>query len=120
MRGIFAGCCASADKQSGRSKVLSAKPTIFFIMMFLLRLLSTLRSLPTALCPLSLDHLVRSNQHLLWNRHADLLRRFQIDDELELRRLLHGEIGGLRAFEDLIHIRSGAPVQVGNAHAVTH
>ena len=29
-------------------------------------------------------------------------RRFQIDDELELRRLLHRKIGGLGAFQDLI------------------
>ena len=45
---------------------------------------------------------------------------FQIDDELELRRLLHGEIGGLSAFQNLVHIGGGAPVQVGKAHAVGH
>ena len=28
-------------------------------------------------------------------------------------RLLHREIGGLGAFQNLVHIRSGAPVQVG-------
>ena len=42
---------------------------------------------------LSSDHFVRSRQHIRRNRQADLLSRFQIDDELELRRLLHGQIG---------------------------
>jgi hypothetical protein len=37
---------------------------------------------------------------LLWPRHSaelsgDLLRRFQIDDELKLPRLLEGELGRL-------------------------
>ena len=44
------------------------------------------------------DHLIRPRQHVRWNRQADLLGRFQIDDELELRRLLHREIGGLGTF----------------------
>ena len=38
----------------------------------------------------SFDHLVRSCQHIRRNRQADLLRCFQIDDELEFLRLLHG------------------------------
>ena len=42
-----------------------------------------------------LDHLVRSYQHIRRNRQADLLRCFQVDDELELLRLLHGEVSGL-------------------------
>ena len=31
-----------------------------------------------------------------------------------------GKIGGLCAFQDFVHIGGGAPVQVGNAHAVGH
>jgi hypothetical protein len=34
----------------------------------------------------SFDHLVRSRQHIRRNRQADLLRSFEIDDELELLR----------------------------------
>jgi hypothetical protein len=45
-----------------------------------------------------LNHPVRPRQHIRRNRHADLLGGFQIDDELELCRLLHGQIGGLGAF----------------------
>ena len=69
---------------------------------------------------MSSDDSVRPHQHIRRNRQADLLGRFQIDDELKLRRLLHGEIGGLGAFQNLVHISSGAPVQVEEAHAVGH
>ena len=44
---------------------------------------------------LSLDHLVRPRQHVRRNRQADLLGGFQIDHELELRRLFHWESAGL-------------------------
>ena len=49
-----------------------------------------------------------------------MLRCFEIDDELELLRLLHREIGGLGAFQNLVDIRSGASVQVADVHAVKH
>jgi hypothetical protein len=45
-----------------------------------------------------LDHLIRPRQHVGRNRQADLLGRFQIDDELELCRLLHRQVGGLGSF----------------------
>ena len=48
-------------------------------------------------------------QHLRRNRQADLLGGFQIDDQLELRRLLDGQIGGLGAFQNLVDEVSGAP-----------
>jgi hypothetical protein len=51
---------------------------------------------------LSLDHFVRPRQHVRRNRHADLLRCLEIDDELEILRLLHGKIGRLGAFGALI------------------
>src|SRR3972149_149068 len=38
----------------------------------------------------SSDHLVGSHQHVGRNRQTDLLRRFQIDDELKLHGLLNG------------------------------
>jgi hypothetical protein len=67
-----------------------------------------------------LDHFIRSHQHVWRNRQADLLSGFQIDDELKLYWLLDRKIGGLRAFQDLVYVGSGAPVQVGSAHAVAH
>ena len=48
------------------------------------------------------------------------LSRVEIDDQLKLRWLLNWEISGLAAFENLVHIGSGAPVQVGHGHAVGH
>jgi hypothetical protein len=68
----------------------------------------------------SLDHSVGPHQHVRRNRKSDLLRGFQIDDELEFLRLLHRKLSRLSAFEDLVHISSGAPVEVGEAHAVAH
>src|SRR5215813_11206481 len=67
-----------------------------------------------------LNDSVRSCQHIRRNREPDLLRRFQIDDEFELLRLLDGEISRRSAFEDFVHVRSGAAKQVANAYAVRH
>ena len=53
-----------------------------------------------------LDHLIRPRQHVRRNRQADLFRGLQIDDELELRRLLHRQIGGLGAFQNFVHVDS--------------
>jgi hypothetical protein len=44
-----------------------------------------------------LDHLIRSREHIRWNRQTDLLGSFQIDDQLELRRLLDGNVAWLGA-----------------------
>jgi hypothetical protein len=62
---------------------------------------------------LLLDHLVRSEQHVRRNREADLLRRFQIDHQLKLRRLLDWQVSGFGAFQDFIHVVGGAPKTLG-------
>lgn len=41
------------------------------------------------------DHPIRSYQHVGRNAHTDLLGRFEIDDELKLRRLFYGQVGRL-------------------------
>jgi hypothetical protein len=43
----------------------------------------------------SLDDPVSPRQHIRWNGQADLLCRFKIYDELELRRLFHWKVSGL-------------------------
>jgi hypothetical protein len=48
----------------------------------------------------SLDQPARPGKHLRRNRQADLLRGFEIDHQLRLRRLLDGSVGGLRAFQN--------------------
>src|SRR5262245_21619263 len=56
-----------------------------------------------------LDHLIRSGQQRRRDREPHGLRRLEVDDEPELRRLLHGKIAGLRALEDLVDVARGAP-----------
>jgi hypothetical protein len=45
-----------------------------------------------------LNHLIRSREHIRWNRQADLLGGFQIDYELKLGWLLYRQVCGFRAF----------------------
>ena len=56
----------------------------------------------------SSNNLVRSRQHIRRNREADLLGGLQIDDKLKLGRLLYGQLGRLSAFQDFVHVSSGA------------
>jgi hypothetical protein len=53
---------------------------------------------PSVLFSVLLDQPSRPGEHLRWNRHADLLRRLEIDYQLELCRLLDRQVGRLRAF----------------------
>jgi len=48
-----------------------------------------------------LDHLIRPRQRVRRNRQADLLGRFQIDDELEPYGLLDGRSAGFAPFNIL-------------------
>jgi len=48
-----------------------------------------------------LDHLIRPLQERRRERQTEGLGGLEIDDQLELRRLLEGEIGGLGAFRIL-------------------
>src|SRR5262249_362047 len=68
----------------------------------------------------SLNHSVRTKEHRFRNRQSDLFRRFEIDDELELSRLLHREIGWFGAFQNLVNVSGSAAVQVGETRAVAH
>src|SRR5262245_36776215 len=68
----------------------------------------------------SLNHSVRTKEHRFRNRQSDLFRRFEIDDELELSRLLHREISWFGAFQNLVNVGGSASVQVGEARAVAH
>ncbi len=51
---------------------------------------------------------VRSCQHVRWNRQAKCLRGLQIDHELELRRLLHWQLGRLGTFKNSVDVVCGA------------
>ena len=66
------------------------------------------RALLSAPCALrfSSDDSVGSGSDIRWNSKSDLLGGFQIDDEVELRRLLDGQVSGFSAFQYLVHIVS--------------
>ena len=68
----------------------------------------------------SLDHLVRPRHHVRRNRQTDLLRRLEIDHQLELRRSFHRQISGLRTFQDLVDVGGGAVGQVGEICPVAY
>src|SRR5262249_9459259 len=61
---------------------------------------------------LSSNHPVRPVQHRLGNRQTKLLRSLEIDDEFKLRWLLHCQIGGPSAFQNLVHVPRDLPVTV--------
>src|SRR5215831_13172267 len=52
----------------------------------------------------SLDHLVRQHQEMRGNGEPKGLGGLEVDDELELRGLLHWQVARLGAFEDFVHI----------------
>src|SRR5262245_60038358 len=78
IRGTFFGCCALTVCTTAKIR-MATKET------------SSLLFTGSAPHPkkLSLDHLISPHQHIRRNREADLLGGFEIDDELELLRLLH-------------------------------
>src|SRR5882672_2438704 len=59
------------------------------------------------------NNLVRSQQQRLWDGQPEGLGGFEIDHQLELRRLLHGQVAELRALEDLVHVRGRAAAVAG-------
>src|SRR5262245_27855997 len=61
-----------------------------------------------------------SRQYVGRNRQSYLLGGFQIDYELEFFWLLDWEIGGISAFQNLIHINGGPPKRVAPARAIAH
>ena len=62
-----------------------------------------------------LDNVVSAQQQRLRDRQAEGLRGSHIDDQLELGRLLDGQVAGLRAPEDLIHVGGEASEQISDA-----
>src|SRR5688572_4361602 len=69
---------------------------------------------------LSLDHPIGPRQHIRRYRKTDLLGGLQIYDQLELSWLLHRKVSGFDAFKDLVHVCSGAPIQVGEIRPIRH
>src|ERR1044071_7045040 len=68
----------------------------------------------------SFDHSIRPRQHIRWNLKPDLLRGFEIDDQIEFAWLLYWQVSRLCTLENFVYIDRCASIQVRNAHAVTH
>src|SRR5882672_6551520 len=68
----------------------------------------------------SLDDLIGSDKDGLRDGQPERLRRLQVDDQLELRRLLNGEIARLDTSKDLIHVASGPPPAIDDVRSVVH
>src|SRR5262249_10120802 len=75
-------------------------------------------AIPCRASALSLDHLV--GELLDIGRHDDSKRSGspEFDRQLEPDRLLHRQLAGLGALEDLVHVDRATPRQVGNARSV--
>ena len=52
----------------------------------------------------SLDQLIGLEEEGRGNRDPEGLRGLEIDDQLELRRLLHRQVGGLTPLQEAMHI----------------
>src|SRR3972149_5120560 len=68
----------------------------------------------------SFDHLVGPDEDRLRNGEAEGLRRLEVDHQLELRRLLHGEVRRLGALENLVDVVCRAPHEVRSIRRVGH
>src|SRR6516162_2637393 len=66
----------------------------------------------------SLDHLVGGSEQSWCHRETERSRCLEINDQLELARLLDRKVGGLLALEDAIDIGCGAAEQIGALNSV--
>jgi hypothetical protein len=57
-----------------------------------------------------LDDPIGTGKHCVRDLNTQHLRSLQIDRELDLGRLLHGQLGGVRSIQYALHITSRAPV----------
>src|SRR3954471_16977948 len=62
-----------------------------------------------------LDDLSGLEQHMLGDGETEGLGGFEIDDELELTRLLHGQISGRSPLQDTVHEVARTPEQLSRS-----
>src|SRR5262249_56824051 len=54
------------------------------------------------------------------NFETERLGGLEIDHQLELGGLLDRQVGGLRTLENLVHVGSGAPIQISKVRSIGH
>src|ERR1700738_4318724 len=67
-----------------------------------------------------LDHLVGDREEPRRKGQAERLGGLEVDSELELGWLLHRQVRGLGALEDLVNVAGGTPKQVNKIYPVGH
>ena len=66
------------------------------------------------------NHLVSPHQDRLGNSDAEGFGGLQVDDKLELGRLLDGQVAGLGPFQDLVHVACRSAEQIDGVRPVGH
>src|SRR5215475_5319785 len=68
----------------------------------------------------STDHFSRLEEDGRGNGEAERLGGLEVDNQLELRGLLHRQVGRLGALEDFVHVIGGPPVHLCVAGSIRH
>src|SRR5688572_20503583 len=80
--------------------------------------LSSVQTVPKLSAGELLNDLGRLEQHVVGDGEAEGLGRLEIDHEVEAHRLLNGQVGRLRALEDLVHVSGGASKHVAEVPSI--
>src|SRR5713101_3294179 len=67
-----------------------------------------------------LNHLIRTHQQRRRDRQPECLRGLQIDDEVELCRLLHGQVCRLGALQDSVNVDCSTSFHLGSIYSIGH
>src|SRR5262245_5028849 len=68
----------------------------------------------------SLDQLISLCDELRRHFEPERLGGLEVDHQLELRGLLDGQVGGLGALQDLVHIGGSAPKHISKVRSIGH
>src|SRR5262249_48178375 len=72
-------------------------------------------------CPACLlDHLIGQDEERRGERDPEGLGGLEVEDQLELRGLLHGQVCWLGALQNSVHIDRGTPEQVHITRCIRH
>src|SRR5262249_61964724 len=68
----------------------------------------------------SFDHFVGATEQREWEADAQRLRSLDVDDQLDFRRLDHGQIGRLLAFENPAGVAAALAISLSKTDSVPH